>query len=286
MKKVQQVRRQVPPHWVGDGVLVRSLVAYDLGELVSPFLLLDYGAPREFPPGGGARRGVGEHPHRGFETVTVVYQGELEHRDSGGNSGSIGPGDVQWMTAASGTVHEEFHSTAFSRKGGTVEMAQLWVNLPAKDKMSSPRYQEITAASIPEVSLAGGAGSARVVAGELEGRRGPAETFTPLNVLDLRLQGGPVEFSVPDGHTALLAVFHGAVLLDGDERAGDSELVIFERQGADVRVDAQGETVALLLTGEPIEEPVVGYGPFVMNDQAGIRKAIADFQSGAMGRLD
>ncbi len=189
MRKVLAVHDPNPPHWVGDGFPVRSIFSYDdLGrETLSPFLMLDYAAPRNFEP-ATVRRGVGEHPHRGFETVTIVYQGELEHRDSAGNGGRIGPGDVQWMTAASGIIHEEFHSEKFTRSGGRMEMMQLWVNLPAKDKMSPPRYQTLLERDIPSVSLPDGAGRLRVIAGEFAGHQGPAKTFTPINVWDLRIE--------------------------------------------------------------------------------------------------
>src|SRR6187551_1953245 len=190
MKKVMGVHDAPKGHWVGDGFPVRSLFSYNgLGQQLSPFLLLDHAGPADFTP-TTAKRGVGEHPHRGFETVTIVYQGEVEHGDSGGAHGVIGPGDVQWMTAASGVVHEEFHSERFAREGGTLEMVQLWVNLPAADKKSPPKYQGILAGQIPVVPLAGGAGTVRVIAGEFEGAKGPAHTFTPIQLWDLRLVAG------------------------------------------------------------------------------------------------
>src|SRR5688500_16130776 len=215
MKTIREIRRDVQPHWVGDGFPVRSLFAYHEGSAFDPFLLLDYAGPYKLPP-TAQQRGVGEHAHRGFETVTIVYQGELEHRDSSGSHGSIGPGDVQWMTAASGVVHEEYHSQRFSREGGTFEVVQLWVNLPAKDKLSPPRYQGILDAQIPQVLLANAAGTARVIAGEFQGTRGPARTFTPINVWDLQLAAvGSVELTIPAGHTSLLVVQTGAVQANG-----------------------------------------------------------------------
>jgi redox-sensitive bicupin YhaK (pirin superfamily) len=234
---------------------------------------------------------VGEHPHRGFETVTIVYQGELEHRDSAGHHGAIGPGDVQWMTAASGVLHEEFHSARFTKTGGMFEVAQLWVNLPARLKMSEPRYQDIRDADIPLVSLPGGGGTARVIAGELFGARGPARTFTPIILGDLRLKAGSLtEIPLPKGYTTLLVVQHGNVTLAPRRAEAGSpvtglSLASFDRAGDRIQIDCQGDTVALLLCGEPIGEPVVGQGPFVMNTAAEIRQAIADFQSGAMGSL-
>src|SRR5947209_3524299 len=218
MKEIVSIRKSPAPHWVGDGFPVRSVFSYsEDGAAISPFLLLDYGGPVEFPP-SETPRGVDEHPHRGFETVTIVYQGELEHRDSAGNAGSIGPGDVQWMTAASGIVHEEKHSSAFSRRGGAFEVAQLWVNLPARHKTAPPGYQTLLRDAIPVVPLgdrlrsAQATGAARVIAGEFQGVKGPARTFTPLNVWDLRLKAGQrAELDLPAGHTAILFALHGAV---------------------------------------------------------------------------
>ena len=217
-------------HWVGDGFPVRSLFSYDsLGQQLSPFLLLDYAGPAQFAP-AAQPRGVGEHPHRGFETVTIVYQGEVAHRDSVGNSGLIGPGDVQWMTAASGILHEEFHSPAFTRSGGAMEMAQLWVNLPAAHKMSAPRYQTILNADIPRVELAEGAGSVRVIAGSFAGSAGPARAFTPLNVWDLRLRaGGTASLPIAAGHTTAIAVLRGSISVNGSRQAGAAELLVLDR---------------------------------------------------------
>jgi quercetin 2,3-dioxygenase len=284
-KQLSHVIRNVLPHWVGDGFPVRSLFSYR-GDAAAtdPFLLLDYAEPYEFPP-APAHRGVEEHPHRGFETVTIVFQGELEHRDSAGNSGSIGPGDVQWMTAASGVVHEEFHSAAFTARGGTFEVVQLWVNLPAKLKMSPPRYQEIRAAQIPVVPLAGGAGTARIIAGELGGTRGPAQTFTPVNLWNLELSAGKsVELPVPDGQTTMLAVRHGRVIVEGEPVSG-GEVAQWERGGDAILLDVTEDAAGLLLAGQPIGEPIAAQGPFVMNTTGEIRQAIADFQSGRMGSL-
>ncbi len=287
MRKVESIHRPRAPHWVGDGFPVRSLFSYDnLGrERLSPFLMLDYAAPRHFEP-ADHRRGVGEHPHRGFETVTIVYQGELEHRDSAGNGGRIGPGDVQWMTAAAGVVHEEFHSENFTRAGGTMEMMQLWVNLPARDKMSPPRYQTLLDREIPSVALPDGAGRVRVIAGEFDGHRGPAKTFTPMNVWDLRLAaGGTARFTMPEGHTVALVPMTGRVTVNGAESAEVAELVIFERNGGEFTVSAAADATVLVLAGEPIGEPVVGYGPFVMTNEREIAQAFADYQGGRFGQL-
>lgn len=268
-------------HWVGDGFPVRSLFSYNtLGAHISPFLLLDYGGPHYFEP-TKARRGVGQHPHRGFETVTIVYDGEVEHRDSAGHGGVIGPGDVQWMTAAGGIVHEEYHSTGFAKTGGPFRMVQLWVNLPAKDKMAPARYQAITSADIPVVELPDGTGKARVIAGELLGTKGPARTFTPVNVWDLRLnRGTDLSLEMPEGHTAMLVVLAGHVTVNGTQGAGEAEMVLLDRAGRSVAIHADGDATLLVLTGQPLDEPIVGYGPFVMNSEAEIRQAIDDFNSG------
>ncbi len=283
MKTIRQVIRNVPQHWVGDGFPVRSLFSYAGGNRFDPFLLLDYAGPHVFAP-SGAPRGVGEHPHRGFETVTIVYQGELEHRDSSGSHGTIGPGDVQWMTAASGVLHEEFHSERFARDGGTLEMVQLWVNLPAKDKMSRPRYQGLLDTEIPRVSLANGAGTVRVIAGEFQGAPGAAKTFTPINVWDAQLIGaGVVDLTLPAGHTALVIVQAGDVQVNGT-RVTAAELAELSRDEEQVRLEAKVPSRALVLTGAPIGEPVEGQGPFVMNTREEIQEAIRDYRAGRLGR--
>lgn len=287
MRKILSVHDANPPHWVGDGFPVRSIFSYDgLGrDQLSPFLLLDYAAPRQFEP-APHRRGVGEHPHRGFETVTIVYQGELEHRDSAGNGGRIGPGDVQWMTAASGIIHEEFHSETFTRTGGTMEMMQLWVNLPAKDKMSPPRYQTLLDRDIPSVPLPDDAGQVRVIAGEFGGHKGPAKTFTPINVWDLRLRAGrKVTLTTPEGHTTAIIPMHGRAMIISTQSAGEVQLVILDRSGGEFTIGVDTDATLLLLSGQPLNEPVVGYGPFVMTSEREIAQAIRDYQSGRFGRL-
>jgi len=286
MKRVLKVFDPPAPHWVGDGFPVRSLLSYQQNaEALSPFLLLDHAGPAKFAP-SETRRGVGEHPHRGFETVTLVFQGEVDHRDSSGAGGHIGPGDVQWMTAARGVVHDEFHSDAFTRAGGTLEMVQLWVNLPARHKMGAPRYQAITTADIPRVALADGAGSLRVIAGEFQGQRGPAQTFTPINLWDIALNAGAaLPLTLPAGHTLALAVLHGRARINRDTPAKAGQLVLLDRDGVDAHIEASEDARVLLLGGEPIPEPVVGYGPFVMNTQAEIQQALRDFHRGAFGSL-
>ncbi len=285
-KTLHSIQRTRDRHWVGDGFPVRTLMAYNnLGQTISPFLLLDHAGPAEFPP-TTARRGVGEHPHRGFETVTIVYEGEVEHRDSAGGGGIIGPGDVQWMTAAAGLVHEEFHGPNFAEQGGPFEMVQLWVNLPAKDKMAAPRYQGITSDRIPTVELPEGQGSLRVIAGDYNGAQGPAQTFTPINMWDLRLtEGKQVSLAVPEGHTTLLVVLKGSVRVGGSEPISEAEIGICNPAGTTLTLDTLQDTTALLLSGAPIDEPIVGHGPFVMNTTEEIYQAMADYQSGKMGAL-
>ena len=286
MKRVTGTYSAPRPHWVGDGFPARSMFSYNThGQHLSPFLLLDYAGPHAFTP-TQARRGVGQHPHRGFETVTIVYQGELEHRDSTGAGGLIGPGDVQWMTAANGIIHEEFHSPAFAERGGMLEMVQLWVNLPARDKRAAAGYQTLLASDIPVVALANQAGSVRVIAGDYQGHQGPARTFTAMDVWDLRLNSGAaLQLPVAAGRNAALVILRGRVRLNGEREAGPSSLVLFDREHADVRVEALEGASVLLLSGEPIDEPIVGYGPFVMNSQAEIAESFDDFHAGRFGQL-
>lgn len=286
LKKTLGVYEAPRPHWVGNGFPVRSLFSYgDHGKALSPFLLLDHAGPQHFSP-TAEQRGVGTHPHRGFETVTIVYEGEVAHRDSTGAGGTIGPGDVQWMTAASGILHEEFHSPAFAQSGGPLEMVQLWVNLPAKDKMSAPGYQTLLNADIPQVELPENAGSLRVIAGDYAGSHGPARTFTLINVWDLRLKAGAAtELKTQPGHTLALVVLHGTLLINGSELARAGQLVHMDRAGDSVHLEANNDVTLLWLSGEPIDEPVVGYGPFVMNSDAEIAQAMDDFRSGQFGRI-
>ena len=250
----------------------------------SPFLMLDYGAPYDFGP-TTQQLGVGQHPHRGFETVTVVYSGELAHRDNAGGGGTIGPGDVQWMTAGGGIIHEEFHSPGFAKSGGTLEMAQLWVNLPAAHKMTPAGYQPITAAQIPTVSLPDDAGSVRVIAGAWGEAKGPARTFTPIHMLDVALAAGrTAELPQPEGWTTLVVVASGSASVNGAEPVTGPAVVTLSTAGEGVTVQAESDAKLLLLSGEPIDEPVVGYGPFVMNSQQQIVQAINDFNSGRFGQ--
>lgn len=285
LKPVAAVRKPPAGHWVGDGFPVRTVFAYDNAAPVSPFLLMDYAGPYQFAP-AEQRRGVGEHPHRGFETVTIVYAGEVDHRDSGGGGGRIGPGDVQWMTAGSGVVHEEMHSWDYTRRGGPFEAIQLWVNLPKRLKMTAPRYQTLRAADIPVVSLPEDAGSARVISGEFGGAKGPAETFTRMGVWEINLKAGRgAVVPVTTGDSVSLFVLRGDVRVNGRTAAKHAEFVQFGSGGEAIRLDAGSDALVIVLTGEPINEPVFGYGPFVMNTEDEIRAAISDYRSGRMGHL-
>lgn len=286
MKQVTGVYTAPRPHWVGNGFPVRSLFSYQShAQQLSPFLLLDYAGPHTFTP-GTEKRGVGEHPHRGFETVTVVYNGEVEHRDSTGRGGIIGPGDVQWMTAGAGILHEEFHSDAFTRKGGELEMVQLWVNLPAKDKMAAPGYQSITREQIPVAGLPDDAGTLRVIAGKYRQFTGPAHTFSPLNVWDMRLkQAHPVTLTQPDGWSTALVVLKGTITVNGTTTVGEAQLVVLSQTGETLHLEANSDASVLLLSGEPLNEPIVGYGPFVMNTKQEIAQAVRDFNTGHFGQI-
>lgn len=286
-KKLHRVLRSPNGHWVGDGFPVRTLLSYNssLDQLQSPFLLLDYAGPHDFPP-TERRLGVGEHPHRGFETVTIVYSGEVEHRDSSGAGGKISTGDVQWMTAAGGIVHEEFHGREFARQGGRFEMVQLWVNLPAKDKMNPPSYQGIFNRDIPRIPLAAGQGDIRIIAGEFGDQRGPARTHTPINMWDLRLNPeASLDLDLPEGHSTVLLVLEGSIKVNDTTVVNAAEVGLFEQAGNHIHLTTEATAKVLLLTGEPLNEPVVGYGPFVMNTQQEIRQAMLDYQQGKMGRL-
>jgi quercetin 2,3-dioxygenase len=287
IKEVLQVYQPGSTHTVGDGFHVRNLFpSNDLDRQISPFLLLDYAGPTYYSP-TDRPRGVGEHPHRGFETVTVVYQGAVEHRDSAGNAGTIGPGDVQWMTAASGVVHEEMHEREFAKRGGTLQAIQLWVNLPTALKMSPPKYQTLLNAEIPVIHLSNGAGYARVIAGEVQGVKGPAKTFTPIQVYDLRLNAGhQTELTLPGGYNSALLVLSGQVVLNKSQAVKEAELAVLDTKGERIAIDVKEDATVLVLSGEPIDEPVARYGPFVMNTQQELIQAVNDYRAGKMGHLD
>ncbi len=273
-------------HMVGDGFPVRNMIpGAGVDEQLSPFLLLDYMGPKDFPP-TERQLGVGEHPHRGFETVTIMYQGKVAHRDSTGSGGVIGPGDVQWMTAASGIVHEELHEKEFAAHGGTLEGIQLWVNLPKSFKMSKPRYQTLVSDEIPTVDLGGGAGQLRVIAGEFRGINGPAKTFSPVHLYDLRLKAGhQTELTLPEGFNTAVFVLRGQVVINGSQTVKEAELALFGHTGERVVLEAKENATILVLSGEPIHEPIARYGPFVMNTQEELIQAVNDYRAGRMGHL-
>lgn len=288
MRQVRKIYQATSQHWVGDGFLVQPLFSH-MGEdkQTDPFLMLDYAAPMTFEPNAAPPRGVGQHPHKGFETVTICYHGEVAHRDSTGGGGVIKAGDVQWMTAGAGIIHDEFHSESFSQKGGLFEMVQLWVNLPAKDKETPAGYQHLAKENIPVLNLPNSAGHVRVIAGEYASTRGPAQTFTEMNVWDLVLNAGAsTSLNIPATHHLSMVVLRGEVSFNGSDKAHAGELVSFVTQAGEIQLQAGGEEVKiLLLSGVPIDEPVVGYGPFVMNTQQEIRQAILDFNAGRFGQI-
>ncbi|WP_373741453.1 pirin family protein [Neisseria sp.] len=290
MRNIRRIYNAPQTHWVGNGFRVAPLFSH-MGDdkHTDPFLMLDYAAPMEFVPNSSHPRGVGEHPHKGFETVTIAYHGEVAHRDGSGASGVIEAGDVQWMTAGSGTVHEEFHAESFGRRGGLFEMAQLWVNLPAKDKNVPPRYQHLKAADIPVVPLDNGAGRIRLIAGEYRGSKGVADTFTEMNVWDVAVEAGTeAELVLPDNHNLMLVIRRGAVEINGSRKAGETQLVTFETEAGAIRLKAvsDGPAELILLSGVPIGEPVAAHGPFVMNTRDELMQAFRDYQAGKFGSLD
>ncbi|TCP03721.1 pirin family protein [Uruburuella suis] len=288
MRTIRKIYNAPAKHWVGNGFYVSPLFSH-MGEdkQTSPFLMFDYAMPHTFAPNNGAPRGVGAHPHSGFETVTIAYQGEVAHRDSTGSGGVIGEGDVQWMTAGAGIVHEEFHAESFGKRGGEFEMAQLWVNLPAKDKKTPARYQHLAKDNITVVPLADDAGHARIIAGRFGSADGAAETFTELNVWDIVLNSGAgADLDVPASHNLMLVVLRGEVRINGGQSVQASQMATFERESGNVKVEAVGgEAKILLLSGVPIDEPVVGYGPFVMNTEAEIAEVMNEFRSGKFGAV-
>lgn len=287
MKKIIGIYQSPRSHWVGDGFPVRSMFSYnDHGKYLNPFLLLDRAGPFDFPSSNSANRGVGEHPHRGFETVTIVYDGEVAHHDSTGEGGVIGPGDVQWMTAASGILHQEYQSDTFMKKGGTLDMVQLWVNLPAKDKSAAPGYQLLESQSMPKVALPNDAGTLRVIAGDYLSNKGAAQTFSPLDVWDLQLnKGKTVGIPTKAGRHVGLVMLRGSIFVDGRSALNEGELMILDDTDSNILLEATEDALVLLLSGDPINEPVVGYGPFVMNTVQEINEAINDFNSGKFGRI-
>nr|WP_068888430.1 pirin family protein [Pedobacter panaciterrae] len=275
------------PHMVGDGFRVFNYIpgAGIPQERISPFLLLDFNPEYDFGPSDHLR-GVGVHPHKGFETVTIAYKGSVAHHDSTGSSGVINSGDVQWMTAGKGILHKEYHEEAFSKKGGPFEMVQLWVNLPKKDKSTAPHYQELTKGGMGKVQLGDNGGQVNVIAGNFNGVAGPAETYSPVNLFDIKLnEGAETTTSIPAGHNTALLVVNGSVQVN-DEIVGEHSFVLFENKGEQIHIKANQQSVVLLLSGKPLNEPIVSYGPFVMNTEEEIREAIVDFNMGKFGVLE
>jgi redox-sensitive bicupin YhaK (pirin superfamily) len=287
-RSIERVFKGARHHWVGDGFRVSNYLpsATDFEKRMSPFFLLDYHAPMAYEA-TTRRRGVGTHPHRGFETVTIAYQGAVAHKDSAGNGGVINPDEVQWMTAGSGILHNEYHEESFARAGGVMHMIQIWVNLPRKHKMTAPGYQPLERATIPEVQLPGDSGKVRVIAGAYEDVAGPAHTFTPAQMLDLRLKPGvEVRLPGPRDHNSALLVLQGSVQTNEEAVLSEGQFALFRNDGDEVVVKAVSEAVALFLSGEPIEEPLYHYGPFVMNTADDINQAIEDYNSGLFGTLE
>jgi len=317
-KKPLEVLPRPRAHWVGNGFNVFPVFAhYAFTKHVSPFLMFDYAAPKYFKP-SDRRRGVGQHPHRGFETITIAFQGEVQHEDSTGNSGIIGEGDIQWMTAGRGIIHEEWQSTRFQKKGGTLEMCQLWLNLPAKYKMTKPRYQPILKKQIPTVYMTGKLtqaaaakkktsqsssqeekqesklaaaespnGNVRVIAGTFRGTKGPAKTFTPVDIFDVNLTRANVTFDIDlkKGHNTIVFVRRGNIVLNGKDRLGPQQVARMGTEGETIQVSGiTSDSQLLILSGEPIDEPIANMGPFCMNTQQELRQAVLDYQSGKMGK--
>jgi hypothetical protein len=290
LKVVRKLLPRVNPHWVGDGFNVYPIFGnMAFTNEVSPFLMFDYAAPKSFGP-TTKRRGVGLHPHRGMETVTIALQGEVEHHDSLGNAGVIGPGEVQWMTAGHGIIHEEYHSTNFARAGGTLEMCQLWVNLPAEHKLTPPKYQAILKEDIPQVPLGdigATAGWVRVIAGEYRGTRGPASTFTPINLWHVKLEPNvEVDLITKEGHNTIVFCQSGSVQVgeSATEIMKSSQISILSIQGDTIRLRSKEQGSSLMiLDGKPLNEPIAARGPFVMNTDAELRQAMIDYQTGKMG---
>lgn len=288
-KEVQQILLPPPSHMVGDGFRVHNFFpsGYNLSpDRMSPFYLLDYNAKIDFSP-RQKPRGVGVHPHRGFETVTIVYHGKVSHHDSFGHRGVIGAGDIQWMTAGAGILHKEYHEKKFSRQGGSFQLVQLWINLPARYKMSPPAYQTLLGKQLPRYSLPEGGGVVEIIAGAFKGVKGIARTFTPIEMYNFRLKAGSaIVFSLPADYNTGMLVLEGEVKVNGGEPAQEDHFVLFRNGGEEVALEAFTDCVLLLMSGEPIREPIVAYGPFLMNRKEEIIRAYEDLHAGKFGELE
>lgn len=288
LKQIEQIISPPAAHFVGDGFRVHNFIPTTIGLIpnrMDPFIMLDYNSKFYFPP-SNEPKGVGVHPHRGFETVTIAYKGKVAHQDSYGGGGVIEEGDVQWMTAASGVLHKEYHEDEFSKQGGDFQMVQLWVNLPAKDKMSPPKYQAIANQDISRYKLSNNKGEVEVIAGEYKGVKGAANTFTPLHLFNIKLKStASVSVDFPAHYnTALIAI--SAKVLVNHQRVDKDHFVLFKNDGEQIEIEAEEDAIVLLMSGEPINEPMVSHGPFVMNTKAEIHQAIVDYQNGKFGELD
>lgn len=288
-RSVELVAAPRAPHFVGDGFRVHNFIpsGYRMDmQRMTPFIMLDYNSTYRFPP-SESPKGVGVHPHRGFETVTIAYKGKVAHHDSSGGGGVIGKGDVQWMTAARGVLHKEYHEEAWSKTGGDFQMVQLWVNLPKKDKMSDPKYQAIKHADIPRYQLANQAGEMEVIAGEYEGVKGVASTFTPIHMFNAKLnKGGKAGFNFPAHYTTALLVIEGSIVINGTEEAPTDHMALMDTDGEVFEIEAAEDSIVLVLSGEPIDEPIAAHGPFVMNTREELQQAFHDFNNGKFGHLE
>ena len=289
----RSIEAVLPPdnlHFVGDGFRVYGILGRKEPlsmKRMSPFLLLDYAPVHYFPPNNGAPRGVGPHPHRGIETVTIAYKGKVEHNDSTGAGGIIEEGGVQWMTSGSGILHKEYHEKNFSKKGGEMQMVQLWVNLPTKDKMTTPKYQNLNNKDLSKVELENNAGSIHIIAGEYEDHKGPAASFSPLSLFNVKLKKGKgTSFSFNENHNTGLLIIKGSVTVNNSEKAPTNHFVLFKNKGKEFTLRADEDATILVLSGEPIDEPIASYGPFVMNTNEEIKQTIDDFNNGKFGYLD
>ena len=288
-KKVEIVVAPREPHFVGDGFRVHNFIpsAFRMDmQRMTPFIMLDYNSQFHFAP-SSTPKGVGVHPHRGFETVTIAYKGRVAHHDSSGGGGVIGEGDIQWMTAASGVLHKEYHEETFSKEGGIFQMVQLWVNLPAKDKMSTPKYQAIKNEEIPRYTLDNNGGEIEVIAGEYGGVKGAASTFTPVHMLNAKLtSGATVDFDFPANYNTFLLVIEGSITINGEKKVPTDHLALFENEGESFSIITDEDSIILVLSGEPINEPIAAHGPFVMNTQQELIEAFQDFNQGKFGYLE
>jgi len=287
-KTIKEIYTGTSPHMVGDGFRVANYIPgihNYAGNELSPFIMLDYNSPHNFPP-TQKRRGVGEHPHRGFETVSIAYEGEIEHRDSAGNGGVIYAGDIQWMTAAGGLMHEEFQTENFAKNGGTQHFIQLWVNLPAKNKMDAPHYQAITKSQINEYKVDENGSVVRIMAGDFKGIKGAAKTYTPINMYDMRLyKGAKISFDISLSHNTMLLITKGNVIVNETTHVKHMDFVIFKNDGETISLEATEDSMVFVISGEPINEPIARYGPFVMNTREEIMQAIEDVNTGKFGSI-